>query len=68
MTEVTERALRLISLAIVFGVDSIEVEECCERHGLSYDTSPVSDIRRAVLADYGVPVLIPPKRGRVLEE
>lgn len=60
-TEVTERALRLISLAIECGIDSLDVEDCCIRHGLSYDESPVEEIRRAVLDDYGVPMMIPPR-------
>lgn len=57
----TERELRLISLAIAFNVDSCEVEECCMRHGLSYEESAVGDIRRALLEDFGVPGMFPPR-------
>lgn len=60
-TALSERALRLISLAIVFDVDSEDVMGCCERHGLNYDQSEIDAIRRAVLEDYGLPGMFPPR-------
>ncbi len=62
MDPVTERELRLISLAMAFGLDSCEVEECCGRHGLDYDTSEIGAIRRAVMDDFGMPGLFGPRR------
>lgn len=57
---VTERELRLISLAIVLDLDSSDVEECCRRHGLDYGSAPFAEIRKVVVEDYGFPPLFPP--------
>lgn len=60
-----ERALRLIGMGLMMNLDSFDIEACCERHGLDYDTADVGAIWRAVLADYGgfAPGCWPPPGG-----